>query len=431
MKTFYTVWFGQLISTLGSATTTFAIGLWIFRETGSVALYTVTLALTLLPLALVSPLAGAVVDRRNRRAIMIVADTVQAASTLAIGGLLYFDALQVWHIYAAIIAATAARAFQGPAWGASIPLLVPKTQLGRVAALGRLNQSLGRVAAPALAGALLVPIGLAGIVLVDLVTFLVAVGALLLVHIPNPPPQLNARSTVWRDVVVGWRYLRERTGLFLYVWINSLRNLFVNLATALIVPLLLLLTNEAGVGTAMSVISGALVIGSLTMSVWGGPQRRMHFLLVGLIIEGVTIFSAGLHASLVWVTAAFFVNFLTFALVAPQIAPIIQTKVAADVQGRVFAMMNFLGTILEPLGTLSIGLIVDRVLQPAMETGGALQPILTPLVGAGAGRGMAVVFLFAGTMTALLGVYGLLDPRVRRLEAELPDALETYGVTAA
>ncbi len=431
MKTFYTIWVGQLISTLGSATTTFAIGLWILRETGSVALYTASLALMLLPLALVSPLAGAVVDRRSRRAIMIVADTVQAASTLGLGALLYFDVLRVWHIYVIVIVSTSARAFQGPAWSASIPLLVPKAQLGRTSALGRLNQSLGRVAAPALAGALLVPIGLAGIVLLDMATFFVAVGALLLVHIPNPPPQPEARLTLWQDTLIGWRYLRERTGLFVLVWIMSLRNLSVNLATALLVPLLLLFTTEAGVGTAMSIITSALVAGSLVMSLWSGPQKRVRFLLLGVTLEGTAIFAAGFHASVLWVTAAFFVNFLIFAFTSPQYAPIIQTKVANSVQGRVFAMINFLGMILEPLGTLSIGLIVDRLLRPAMMTGGSLVPLFGPLVGTGAGRGMAVVFLFSGVMTSALGLYGLLHPRVRRLEAELPDALETYGVTAA
>lgn len=426
MRTFYTIWLGQLVSVLGSSTTSFAVGIWLFIETGSVTVVALVNAVYLLAMALASLVAGALVDRHDRRTVMMLADMVQAFATLAIGLLLVFDAFQVWMIYVAVALSSAAQSFQRPAWSASIPMIVPKDQLGRAAGMGRLGEAVGRLASPALAGALLLSVGLEGIILIDFATFLFAISILFAVRIPNPArtSEAGAPASVWREIRFGWEYLLKREGLFTFIILLSLLNLFLNFATTLTVPMALTMTNEAVVGVMMSVISSGMLVGALFMSVWGGPKQHRLWLVLGMIVlQGVAIFAVGLRPSLAFITGGSFVMMLAFAVIGTNLGPVLQTKVALDVQGRVFATISFLATILEPLGQLVVGPLTDRLFEPAMVEGGALAGVLGPIIGVGPGRGMALVFLLMGVMIVGLGAYGFLNPRVRQLEEELPDVI--------
>ncbi|NOH12664.1 MAG: MFS transporter [Chloroflexi bacterium] len=427
MRTFYIVWFGQLVSSLGSALTSFAVGLWLFTEGGSVTAFALNNVFYLVPWALLSPVAGAYVDRYNRRKIMLIADSVQALASLFIALFIFADGLQIWHVYIAVALSSAAGAFQGPAWSASIPLIVPKSQLGRASGMGNIGSSVGRLIAPAAAGVLILVIGLGGIVLIDFVTFLVAVTALLFVHIPDPPREDKAedeeQSNVFQDFLFGIRYLYVRRGLFLLVVVGSLRNLFQNMATVLTVPMMLTFTNEAVVGTVFSIAMSGMLIGTLLITAWGGPQRRVPWVAGVLIVQGLAIAVIGWQPTIAYVIGGGFVMFFSFAFLSALLPPIRQTKVALDVQGRVTATMIFLAVILEPLGHAIVGPLADNFFEPWMAAGGALSSSFGLLLGVGPGRGMGLIFVICGLIVSGLGLFTILHPRIRRLEIELPDVI--------
>lgn len=408
--------------------TSFGVGLWIYTEGGSVTAFALNNVALLVPWALLSPIAGAYVDRYNRKLIMLVADTVQALATLFIALFIFSDVLQIWHVYLAVALSSAASAFQGPAWSASISLLVPKKQLGRAAGLGRLNEAVSRLLAPIIAGALLLTIGLGWILVIDLVTFLVALLTLWLVAIPQPPKKEDesapTKGRTWQDIKSGLRYLLERPGLMALVMVGSLRNLIQNFATTLLLPLALMFTDVAGVGRLQALMMTGMLVGTVMMSAWGGPQRwRIRWFMSVMIVHGLAIAFAGLYAALTPIVAGMWLMMFTFAMLATLNGPVYQTKVAPDVQGRVFSTITFLAVGLEPIGMLLVGPITDNIMEPGMLAGGILAPIFGPLVGVGPGRGMGLTFLIAGILVAGLGVYGWLNPRVRNLEAELPDQL--------
>jgi DHA3 family macrolide efflux protein-like MFS transporter len=186
----------------------------------------------------------------------------------------------------------------------------------------------------------------------------------------------------------------------------------------------LLIANEATVGVMMSIESSGMLVGTLVMSVWGGPKRRRVWLVLAMImVQGASLFIIAARPSIVLMTVGGFLMMLCFALIGTNMGPVFQTKVALDVQGRVFATSAFLSVILEPMGQVVVGPLTDRVFEPLMARGGALAPVLGPLIGVGPGRGMAVVFFLMGACIVGLGLYGFLNPRVRLLEEELPDVL--------
>src|SRR3972149_2950493 len=186
MRTFFTVWGGQLVSILGSTMSAFGLQLWVYAETGSVTNLALAPRPSPPPAVLISPFAGALVDRWDRRKVMLASDAVAGVATLCVAGLYATDSLHLWHIYVLVAVGSMGSAFQAPAWLASIPLLVPKPHLGRANGLVQLNDGLSLVMAPALAGVVLVASGLGAILLIDVATFLFAVGTLAVVRFPRP-----------------------------------------------------------------------------------------------------------------------------------------------------------------------------------------------------------------------------------------------------
>ncbi len=191
-NTFLTVWVGQFVSTLGSSLTAFAAAWWVFERTGSATQFSLTVLFEVLPFVVLSPFAGVIVDRYSRRQVIILSDTVAALSSGLLLLLLLAGRLEVWHVYLATLFNSVANVFQGPAYGASISLLVPKERLGRANGLVQLSRASGRLVAPVAAGFLLAVLGLEGVIAVDLVTFAVALATLLLVRFPKLPRLLGA-----------------------------------------------------------------------------------------------------------------------------------------------------------------------------------------------------------------------------------------------
>lgn len=214
LRVFVTVWAGHVVSTLGSSITGFALGVWTYEITRSPTLYAVTLLISVLPRVLLAPVAGVISDRWDRRVVMMLADTGAGISSLLIVTVLLWGELQVWHIYVATSINSAFSAFQWPAYAAATTLLVPKRHLGRAAGMTQIGDAISRLAAPAIAGALFVTAGLKAVLLIDICSYLVALGTLLFVRFPKPEvgeEDEGERGSFLRQALFGWTYIRGRS----------------------------------------------------------------------------------------------------------------------------------------------------------------------------------------------------------------------------
>ena len=166
MRTFTIIWFGQLISTLGSGLSGFALGVWLYEETGSTTLFALNMFIWFLPTIVFAPIAGVLTDRYDRRLIMILADSLAFLATIFIGIMVFTDNLQFWHIYISVVFFSIANTFQWPAYSAATSLMVPKEQLGRAGGMTQIGDAISSLAAPAIAGALYVTVGLKPLLLI-------------------------------------------------------------------------------------------------------------------------------------------------------------------------------------------------------------------------------------------------------------------------
>ncbi|MBN1666159.1 MAG: MFS transporter [Anaerolineales bacterium] len=427
MTAFIIVAIGQAISLIGSGMTGFAIVFWAWQETGQATALALAGFFTFAPVVLISPFAGALVDRLNRKLVMALSDLAAGLSTIVLLSLYLSDSLQIWHLYALGAFSGIFHAFQWPAFSAAISVMVPKEQYARANGILQLAQAGAGILAPGLAGALLGFVGLTWVFIIDIITFCFAIAALLLIHVPQPKVSaagLQSRSSLWKEAGFGFKYIWERKSLFWVQMVFFFINLTATFGFTVMAAMILARTGNDTVtlGSVQSAGAAGGVAGGLLLSVWGGPKRRIHGVLFGMIATSIfntTLMGLG-RSLVVWAVAAF-LGALILPILNGSNQAIWQAKVPPDLQGRVFSVRLLIAQITAPVAMLLAGPMADYVFEPAMAEGGVLTPWLSGLVGSGSGAGMAVMFLLSGTLGVLVGLSAYLFPLIRNVEDLIPD----------
>lgn len=427
MTAFTVIWIGQLISMLGTGMTRFAITIFAWQLTGEATALALVGFFAFGPTVLLSPFAGAIVDRANRRLVMMLSDLAAGLMSVVILLLFVTDQLQIWHLYVTGAFAGAFEAFQFPAYSAAVTLMLPKEQYARASGMLSLVYSASGIAAPFLAGALIGIVGIAGILSIDIATFIFAVLALLVVFIPQPAQTeagRAARGSIWKESGYGFRYIWERPSLLGLQLVFFVINFVASFSIILLAPMVLGRTGDNGLalGTVQAFFGVGGVVGGALLSIWGGPKRRVHGVLLGMTFSsllGLGLMGIG-RGVVLWAAGGFFASFF-IPIINGSNQAIWQSKVAPDVQGRVFAVRRLIAQVTAPLAFVLAGPLADRVFEPAMQPGGALQPLLGGLLGSGTGTGIAAIFLLTAVLGAASGLAGYLFPAIRNAEDRLPD----------
>lgn len=427
MRAFIVVWLGQLTSLLGSSMTSFALIFFAFQVTQSATVVAFVGVAAFAPAVLFSPMAGTLVDRMSRKAVIILADLGAASSTAAILLLHLTGDLQVWHLYPAVAVAGAFGSFHFPAFSASITLMIPKAHYARASGMMSLAGSLPAFFAPILAALLLTNVGIGAILMIDLATFGAAVGTVFAVYIPRPAPTeegLAGKGSFLRETAYGFRYILERPSLLGLQLVFFGVNLVASFAFILLYPMIL--TRTAGDPLVLSYVLAAGAIGQIAggtfLSAWGGPKRKIHGVLMGMVVTsllGEVLIGLG-RDWIIWATANFLGGFFVIIVNGSNQA-IWQAKVAPDVQGRVFAVRRLIAQVSAPLAMAAAGPLAERIFEPGMSSNGALAPLFGGIVGTGPGTGMALMFVFTGVLGAMVGAAGYAFRSIREVEAILPD----------
>ncbi|MFL6290879.1 MAG: MFS transporter [Thermoanaerobaculia bacterium] len=435
MRAFLTMWAGQTVSLLGSSLTSFALGVWVYQRTGSVTKFALIAFFASLPGLLVSPVAGALVDRWDRRRTLILSDSLAAVTSVILLVLLWDesrDLLEVWHIYVLTAVSSVSNALQWPAFTAATTLLVPKHQYGRASGLSQMGLALSQILAPLLGALMLQWVRMRGILIVDLATFGVAVLALLAVRFrePDRTSEKDAPRSLWQESTVGWTYLRQRPGLMALLILFANTNFNLGMLQALLPPLILSFASSTSLGTVLSIAGVGMLTGTLAMGVWGGPKRRVHGIFAGLLVQGLILLVGGWQPSALLVGTAAFIFLFTLPFVNGCSQAIWQAKVPPGLQGRVFAVRRMVAMSSMPAAYFLAGPLADRVFEPMLAPGGALSGSVGAVIGVGRGRGIGFLFMLLGLLVVSGLAVAVSYPRLRQVEDELPDTVPD-GVSPA
>ncbi len=434
MRGFTVIWGGQFVSLLGTFMTNFALTIWAWQETGEATALALTGLAFVLPNILLYPVAGALVDRWNRKLVMMLSDIAAGISTLVIFLLLSSGNLQIWHLYLTGAFAGLFQSFQFPAYSAAVSTMVDKEEYTRASGMLGLAQNTSGIFSPVAAGVLLPIIGTRGILLFDLLSVVVAIGALFIVNIPQPESIITEeKRSLLEDSLFGFRYIRERPGLLGLQLVFFTINFIGSLGFPLIAPMVLSRTNDNTVilGTVRSAFGAGGVVGGLILSAWGGPKKRVHGVLTGMALSCLFGYVAiGLGKGMYTWAAGAFLMMLFNPTINGSNQAIWQSKVPPEMQGRVFGTRAMIALISQPVAMAITGPLADRFLIPGMMEGGVLVPYFGWLVGVGPGTGISLLWLFLGVLGFVCALGGYLFKEVRDVESILPDHDEVEALAA-
>jgi MFS transporter, DHA3 family, macrolide efflux protein len=359
---FFLIWTGQAFSLFGSSLAGFGVVWWMTQTTGSATVLALATMMTILPGVLLGPFAGALVDRWDRRVVMMVADTVAALAALALMLLFWAGDMQIWQVYTIMLVRSVAGAFHSPAMQASTSLLVPQEQLTRVAGLNQMLQGVSSIGAPPLAALLVTVLPLPAMMAIDVVTALIAVGTMSLVRVPKPPRSAEVTS-VRQDVVEGLRYIWHWPGLRLVMVFACVINLLLTPAFSLM-PILVTRHFEGGALQLAGMEAGmgiGIIVGGVLLGVWGGFKRRILTAVLGMAGMTAATLMIGLAPSSLFTlgVAGMVTMGVMSSLTNGPLFAIMQTVVAPEMQGRVFTVMGSISMGMSPIGLAFAGPLSD------------------------------------------------------------------------
>jgi MFS family permease len=439
MRGIFIIWLGQMISGMASGITAVALPFWILNFTGgsgtAIGIWEFFFFGSYL---VVVQFAGVLIDRYNHKLMMLVYDFSSLSATAFLLILETAGKLELWHLYVTAVVQGIGFAFHSSSYSAAITTMVSKKQYVRANGLMALIYDLPEIFAPVLAGTLILIFGLRGILAMNVLAFVLSIGALLYVEVPSTPHTVEgerSRSELIREVIYGIRYILQRPGLLGIELIFLFGNLFsgIALSVAALYPMILLRTgnNTEAVGLIQSAGALAVVLTGIYLSTLGGIKRPVRAILLGWILSslfGLTLLGVG-QAITIWLIAIV-IDSIFSPIVNVAIETFLQTKVPPDVQGRVFTASDFIAQAMIPFTPLVAGFLGDQIFEPAMAEGGSLVNLFGWLVGTGPGSGFGLLILLCGVSGILVGLSGYLVPDIRNIEKSMPDTptLPSIGI---
>jgi len=367
-KIFFPFFISQIFSILGSSLVMFTIVWWLTEKTGSATVLATATMFGMIPVIIVQPFAGAIVDRLNRKRVIILADGLIALATLALGILFYLDLASVWAIYGLLLVRSVGDAFHYPAEQASVALMVPDDQLARLAGLNQAARGIINIVAAPLGALVLAYMDVAGAMLIDVITAAIAIVIVAATAIPRQEKLAkNDKSwfgTVLRDMKDGFDYLVQWKAMMILIGVALIFKVALSPAFSLI-PLLVYehLSGNAAQYSLAEVMAGVgIILGGLVLGVWGGFKKQIYTIFLGGLGVGVGIFLMGLlpKGALAWIMPLMFLVGFMIPIVDGPIGALMQSKVDNAYQGRVMTLLGSIINLSGPVGLAFAGPVSDR-----------------------------------------------------------------------
>ncbi|MBI9046310.1 MAG: MFS transporter [Anaerolineaceae bacterium] len=411
-KDFFTVWAGQAFSLLGSSLVNFSLIWWLTEKTGSAMVLAIATAFALIPRIIAGPFLGALVDRMNRKRVMILADAAIALSTIVIVLLFKLEVVEIWHLYILLALRSIGETFHFPAMQASTTLMVPDEHLPRISGINQMLDGGLKIVGPPLGALLLGLMPFYGVLSIDIVTALLAIIPLFFVEIPQPKPVLEKqklqqeKSGLWQEVKESFQYLLGFKGLALIMGVSMMSN-FLYTPAFNFLPLYVTEYFNGDVWQLSifeTVIGAGMLIGGLILGVWGGFKRKMYTILFGILFSGAFMFLLGMVPSDRFGTAVMMMagHAIVNSITNGAAFALLQSVVAPEMQGRIFSTVSSVAMMMSPLGLLIIAPVIERF-------------------------GLPFWFLCIGVMSVLMGFASFATPEVIGLEKEMNDSKGVLG----
>jgi MFS transporter, DHA3 family, macrolide efflux protein len=429
MGGFSVIWFGQLVTLLGTEMVKYAFVVHTWAAGGQATSVVGLLLAAFLPQLLLSPMAGVLVDRWPKKTVLLLTDLGGLIAFGALAADYYAGDLRTWHVYLALVLSGAAGSFQYPAFSASIPLLVPREKLQKATGMMSAAQTGTAIGGPALAGVVFALDGLGPVLVADVASFVVALAAILVVAVPDNREPVAERGGIklWSETAEGIRYVFQTPSIRALTLIFTVMNISIIFGYAVLPAMILARShNDAAPYAVVSVCVGlGGLLGGVALSSLRTPASRVRVMLLAMAGVGL-IDQVGLGAgrSLPSWCVAEFLGSMLLPVASAMLTQMMQTKIPPAMQGRAFGSSLFLSQGAAPITMIAAGPLADHYFEPAARTGSGFVGFLAPLVGRGPGTGMACMLVIAGVITAAISLSGFGFRSLRDIDTLMPDIAE-------
>ena len=423
LRQYLLLWSTQAFSALGSAMTAYALVIWSYTQEGSALMTALLMVCSYAPYVICSIFAGALSDKWNKKATMLVCDTLAALTTLAVLLLLRSDSLEIWHLYILNAVNGLMNTVQQPASEVATTALVPKKHYQRIGGLAYMAKSANSIMTPIITMAFMGFGGIDAVILFDLISFLVAFIVLLLfIKVPEVPYSGEKKENILKSAKVGLEFLKKEKGVFALILFLAGINLVASMHNAVFPAMML--SHPKGSETVMATVNTVtgvtMLLGSFIATGAKKPKSRVRVICLSLLLSMSTdnFLLAFTREPWVWCLGTF-LGWITIPLMSTNLEAILRLSIPQELQGRVYAARNSLQFFTIPVGYFMGGLLIDEVFEPLM----ALQEkgLLTWLFGSGKGSGCALCFAILGILGVLVCLYFTNNRHIKALAEKVQE----------
>jgi MFS family permease len=402
---FLIIWFGQLVSTIGSGITAFALGVYVFQLTGLAADYSLVILAAFLPALLLKPVGGAMADRFDRRLLMIIGDSGSALSIFFIIAMLFVGVSGLWIVYLGSGLSSVFIALQNPAYKASVTDLVDKSFYSKASGLMQLAESARYLISPVIAGLLISVMDIKAVLLIDSATFLVAIATVSVIkNSLYENSQATNRQSFMMEFTEGLHYTFANKKLILLLTLVSFITFFIGVLQALLGPLILSFATAKTFGLAQTLMTTGMLISSLFIGIFSQSAKKISGLVIALFFCGIFFSLLGISRTIVNITLFGFLLFLSLPFVNTSLDVLVRSNVANRMQGRVWSIVSLISQLGLVIALASAGYLADKVFNPWLNHGGVLATSIGNFIGVGPGRGIGLLFIISGLFISLLAL---------------------------
>lgn len=402
---FLIIWFGQLISGIGSGLTAFSLGVYAFDRTHSATVYSLIILFAFLPSYLLKPVGGTLADRFDRRLMMMLGDLGSALGLVFILLMFLSGMKDLWIIYSGVALSSVFVALQNPAYKASVTDLLDEENFAKASGLVQLTESAKYLVSPIIAGFLMHCTTIEYILSIDIATFLLAVFTVFGVKKAIQKPEKDKpRANFRAEFYEGFRYTFARKELVALLTVVSLITFFVGFLQTLIGPMILPFANAKTLGISQTIAATGMLFSSFFIGMFHNSKKQVGILSVSLAVAGIFYALFGTSTNIVWVTIYGFLFFTALPFINTSIEVLIRKMVDNEVQGRVWSIVSLISQLGMIVAFAIAGTLADKVFNPMLQPNGVLASSAGQLIGTGNGRGIGLMFVISGLLVLITSV---------------------------
>lgn len=415
---FLVVWAGQFFSMIGIGLTAFSLGVYAFETTNTATAVALITLFTFVPNILLRPIGGVLADRYDRRLMMIIGDLGAALGLLFILLMILSNRIELWHIYVGVTISSIFSSLQAPAYRASATDLLDEKDFSKGSGLVQLAESAKFLFSPIIAGILLSVTTINIILMINMLTYVVAIIAVFVIRNKLRATNEEARQPWYNEIVEGWRTIKNNRGVLLLIIIVSVTTFYLGFLETLIGPMILSFANAKTLGMFQSISAIGMLVSSLLIGMFTLTKRYSSMLVIGLVMAGLAFALLGTSTNIyLLITAGFlFLGSLPFVNTSADV--LVRRNIPNEKQGRVWGIIGILSQIGFIIAYSLAGVLADKVFNPWLVEGGALANSIGSLIGVGPGRGIAFLFIIAGLLVVVVALVTSRIQAIKSLDEE-------------